>query len=705
MYRVLLFILVFSFTLAGGVSENHFKVFFLSSAYSQEEPEEGGEERNSEQENTEEGVPGEENTEGQGTESESNGEENAENEEGVQEEENAEEEAEETPVTPEETNLFSTKDFGKGGYVSLWKVFLAILVYLCWVHTTDWLSSDCQEYKFGVGRWVPIIYGSFLGALMLFWIIPVFWVGFPLLLLTYLVPLIIYVRKRNAVVSDGEKVMTAEHLQYWLADHLSMVGIKMAVKAKKDKHASGPPIVLNSFGGTIKENEQRRIAAQHHPGFRDARQLLADGLGQEAEVIVLDFSQTGVTIKYQVDGAWHAGHSMEREKADPALEALKLLCGLNSQERRRKQEGKFKATYEYQYTFPEDRLKIKQVQEEIERTPEDDLVRHKELKREMQVAKESKRPPETRKKDVTPKFISQGTQTGERVIVQFEVEKTVFKTPAELGMNEKTQQEVLTHLASEKGIFIFAAPKAGGLRTTMTVMLGKTDRYCRDFIAIDDGEHHYEEVENIPVEVSPAKTPEEWKQYLRSVFLKEPNVVLLRDITCGEMLDAVTEELSESDRFFITSVRAKDGAEALLRLMLTKCDAEKFVENVNAVLTQRLARRLCDHCKEMYQPAPQLLRQLGFPADKEVMFYRPPQVDEKQTPCPECRGIGYKGRVAIYELAVPGDVTREILSKQPKLELVRKALRKDGNRSMMEEGIQLVVKGTTSIQELKRALE
>ena len=69
---------------------------------------------------------------------------------------------------------FVTADFGRGWYVSLWKILLTILVYLCWVFSTDWLSSDCQEYKFGIARWVPIVYGAFLGTLLLFWMIPIF---------------------------------------------------------------------------------------------------------------------------------------------------------------------------------------------------------------------------------------------------------------------------------------------------------------------------------------------------------------------------------------------------------------------------------------------------------------------------------------------------------------------------------------------------
>ncbi|MDO5113908.1 MAG: hypothetical protein Q4E67_05990, partial [Planctomycetia bacterium] len=153
-----------------------------------------------------------------------------------------------------------------------------------------------------------------------------------------------------------------------------------------------------------------------------------------------------------------------------------------------------------------------------------------------------------------------------------------------------------------------------------------------------------------------------------------------------------------------TTTRAKDCAEALLRIMATKCDAKLWVKEVNAVLCQRLIRRLCPHCKEAYTPTPQLVQQLGLPAGRHTL-YRPPQaVKEGEEPCKECRALGYDGRIAVYELVVIGETTRKALLTQPLPEVIRKALKKDGNRLMMEEGIQLVAQGITSLQELKRVM-
>jgi general secretion pathway protein E len=163
---------------------------------------------------------------------------------------------------------------------------------------------------------------------------------------------------------------------------------------------------------------------------------------------------------------------------------------------------------------------------------------------------------------------------------------------------------------------------------------------------------------------------------------------------CGEVPDG---------RLIISSVRAKDCAEALLRVLTLKVPPAEFAEGVTAVLGQRLIRKLCEHCKEGYMPSPQVLQQMGIPQGRVDIFYRPPQQPEEI--CEACSGIGYMGRTAIFELLIVDDTVRKVLTSTPKLERVRKAAQKAGMRTLQEEGIVLVAKGVTSLSELVRVLK
>ena len=99
------------------------------------------------------------------------------------------------------------------------------------------------------------------------------------------------------------------------------------------------------------------------------------------------------------------------------------------------------------------------------------------------------------------------------------------------------------------------------------------------------------------------------------------------------------------------------------------------------------------------------VKKLGIPQGKVQQLYRPPKPEEIEKPCQTCQGIGYDGRTGIFELLEVTDQMREILAKQPSLELLKKAARAAGQRSLQEEGILLVAKGVTSLPELMRVLK
>jgi type II secretory ATPase GspE/PulE/Tfp pilus assembly ATPase PilB-like protein len=155
----------------------------------------------------------------------------------------------------------------------------------------------------------------------------------------------------------------------------------------------------------------------------------------------------------------------------------------------------------------------------------------------------------------------------------------------------------------------------------------------------------------------------------------------------------------------VTNIAAKDAPEALLRMLKQKVPHREFAKTVSAVLSTRLIRKLCDECKVAYEPTPDLAKKLGLPAGKVEALYRTPKPEEADKPCKVCGGIGYIGRTGLFELLVVNDQIREILIKQPNLDLLRKAARAAGMRSFQEEGVLLIAKGVTSLAELQRVLK
>lgn len=626
---------------------------------------------------------------------------------------------------------------GPGFYLDWVKILLAWLIFLFWVGSTDWLSRDAQAVEMDYLRWNPIVVGVFFFAQLVFWFFPIFWVGFPILALAWLVPLMTYVLVRNKRVDASERVLTPAHIRYCTAILLNKLGAKIEVEAK-DPLEAGVPVVLTPAADNERDHAARLLAARQTMGFQHARKLVYDALCRRADAVMLDYSQQGVGLRLLIDGVWQNGEPMDREAGDPMLETLKSLSGMSPKDRQARQEGKFAGDY---------MVFRKSVFEHVEKAKEayrkklapqltkelaapglsqadlqlrikmvaDDRTRERfasaigpwtpvELKDLPQLRGTEKVDPNRSldKMNCVVKLTSQGTQTGERVILQLEIKKTRFATLDEIGMRPKMQEQLRDIMGQESGIVLFSAIPAGGLRTTMNLVLRSADRFVREFAAVEDESNRYEPVENIPVTTYKSSDGQTPVSVLPNLFHHEPQVAVVRDLVNAQTVELLISEVPKP-RMILSTIRAKDSVEAIYRVLALGIPASDFAPVLNGVLCQRLVRKLCDTCKEAYAPTPQVLAQLGIPAGRVQALYRPPQ--RREVVCPECGGVGYLGRTAIYELLVLDNTLRQNLAANPKPDAFRQMAQKSGLRSIQDEGIVLVAKGVTSLQELMRVLK
>lgn len=542
---------------------------------------------------------------------------------------------------------------GAGFYLAWWKLLLVALVVLGWVATTDWANIDAQRRRQNYILWNPILVVAFMAGFLAALLIPIFWVGLPVLALAWLVPAFLYVRVRNADAEDHEKVLTAGHLRYLASVWLRPLGIKISAE-RKTLDEQGPAIKLIAQGGaTETDNQGNLIVARQSPGYLWTRELISEAFQRKADSVMLDFTADAVGIRYEIDGVWHTSEPRDRESGDAILAVMKTISALNANERRARQEGTFQT----------------------------------------QLAGE--------KAKTTCRLISQGVKTGERAILRFDDGAAPFKTMNDLGIREKMQDQVQELLARPEGIVVFSAPPETGLSTTMNVMLNSADRFVRSFVAVEEIDKRHRDIENVPVTTYNAKAGETPMTVLPKLVRLYPDVIAVRDLTDGETAAFLCDQATQN-REILCGIRAKDAAEALLRVLTLKVSPEAFAPVVVAVMNQRLVRKLCETCREAYQPPPKVLQQLGIPAGKVEAFYRPPEAPEEV--CRDCGGIGYRGRTGIFELLMVNDAIREVLVKSPKTDLLRAAARKGGMRSLQQEGLLLVLKGVTSLAELMRVL-
>jgi general secretion pathway protein E len=538
---------------------------------------------------------------------------------------------------------------GPGFYLSWMKIAASWLVFLAWVRTTDWAHADAYQHKLPYVRWNAILVGSFMAALILLWLLPLFWLGFPLLLAAYAGPLAAYVHFRNSQLDPSLHVFTPAHLRFVLSQKAAKVGVKIAAE-RPNPHEVGPVRLLARGGPSPADDNVRLLAARQAPGYDRARQLLAAGLARRATAIMLDWGGAAVAQRQMIDGVWLEAAPLTTDDARAAIDALKVLAGLNPSRPQGREEGRFALEHEAE--------------------------------------------------GFLGTLACVAGASGTRAVVQWEGKPTRFADFAALGMRPKMQQQLQELLARSSGLVLFSALPASGLRTTVDVALRGMDRMVRDFAALEDESRRYAEVENVPVTTYAGA--EHASEAVTRLLRTEPQVVVVRDLINADMVRVLAKH-AESERLVLATIRARDAVEALLRVLALKVSPADLVNSVTAVLNQRLVRKLCTQCKEAYAPPPQVLQQLGIPAGRIAAFYHPPETAEK--PCPACGGTGYLGRTAIFELLVPDDGFRRALAAGARLDALRAAARRTGMPGLQEEGILLVAKGVTSVNELIRVLK
>lgn len=436
----------------------------------------------------------------------------------------------------------------------------------------------------------------------------------------------------------------------------------------EDQQIVIPPIQFFADGPNEEVRAANLEAVLPSPGFPEAAILVADAITKRADTILLDFTRDAVSVRYQVDGVWHPMPGKDRQSGDYMLATLKKLSNLNFQERRARQEGEFGAKFHNTTT--------------------------------------------------TCYLTSQGVKTGERVAIRLDDGKKKFETLESIGMRPKMAESLKELLGLDRGLILFSSLPGDGASTTWNTVLNNCDRLMRDFYVIENSASPEKEViniESITYDRSLGQTPQ---TPLHQLLLRQPDVIAFSEpLQDAETVNSLSDLVLDQNLLILARIQSRSAIEAMLRVLLLKPDVERFAESLCAVLYSRLMRKLCDNCRQAYEPPPELLKKLGIAPGRVQTFYRefqppPPEqmVDERgnqipYTPCINCNGIGYRERSGIMELLTVDDRIRKSLTQQPSLASVTEVAKECGHISLKEEGVVVIAKGGSSITELQRVLK
>jgi len=266
---------------------------------------------------------------------------------------------------------------------------------------------------------------------------------------------------------------------------------------------------------------------------------------------------------------------------------------------------------------------------------------------------------------------------------------------SDLGCSQEESATLLRHLHASQGAILVTGPTGAGKTTTLYAMLEEINRRDKSVTSIEDPvEYVMDGVKQIQVNPRAQVT---FPSALRSVLRADPDVILV-----GEIRDAETAQIAASasitGHLVLSSLHTTSAAATTMRLADMGVEPYVVASAVTCVVSQRLARRLCEHCAQvLVDPDLSLLAELGAPESiLENATIRTP------VGCPACRQTGYHGRMSIFEIMpISDEVRRMIVDRAPAADIERVAV-EQGMDTLRVAALKRVVRGELSIDEMLR---
>ena len=244
------------------------------------------------------------------------------------------------------------------------------------------------------------------------------------------------------------------------------------------------------------------------------------------------------------------------------------------------------------------------------------------------------------------------------------------------------------------GIVLVTGPTASGKTTTLYATLNELNKIEDKIITTEDPvEYDIDGLIQVPINPDIGVT---FASCLRSILRQDPDKILV-----GETRDLETAEISIqaslTGHMVFTTLHTNDAPSAITRLRDMGLPTFLITATVEAMLAQRLVRKICNNCRTEFTPSPEVIMELGLTAEQaaaQKWFYG--------KGCDKCNNTGYKGRMGIYELLVMNDNLREMVVAEVSLDEFRNACRKYGMRTLRESGLQAINLGQTTIEEIVR---
>jgi type IV pilus assembly protein PilB len=394
-------------------------------------------------------------------------------------------------------------------------------------------------------------------------------------------------------------------------------------------------------GDDLSEDDLTDIANQT-PIIRFVNLVLQQAIRDKASDIHFEPFEDQFRIRYRIDGALYEMAPPPRNLAVPVTSRVKVLSNMNISETRVPQDGRIKMTI-------------------------------------------AGRPVDLRVSTLP-------TQFGESVVLRV-LDKSVVNLDLEaLSLPEDILQTIRDLVDRPNGIFIVTGPTGSGKTTTLYSALREVNDVETKILTAEDPVEY--EIDGIMQVAVNHKVGLDFARALRAFLRQDPDKIMV-----GEIRDLETAQIavqaSLTGHVVLSTLHTNDSSGAVTRLIDMGLEPFLISASLEAILAQRLVRRICPSCRTAYEPGQELIDLLDVDpleiADKDFYYGEG---------CPECSNTGYRGRIGLFEMIVVSDAIRELINQRaPTLVIKQKAL-EQGMRSLRDDGLRAIFDGNSTIEEV-----
>ncbi|MBN1866344.1 type IV-A pilus assembly ATPase PilB [Candidatus Sumerlaeota bacterium] len=375
------------------------------------------------------------------------------------------------------------------------------------------------------------------------------------------------------------------------------------------------------------------------PVIRLVNVIIQEAIQDAASDIHVEPYEKTLRLRYRIDGVLQERPSPPKKFQNAILSRIKILSEMDIAERRMPQDGRFKVRLE--------------------------------------------------NKDIDFRVSSIPMPNGEKIVIRILDQSNLRLDLKDLGFTQEELDRFELQIHKPWGMILVTGPTGSGKSTTLYSALSTINTPTKNIITIEEPiEYQLYGINQVQAREDIGLT---FAEGLRAFLRQDPDIIMVGEIRDTETVEVAIKAALTGHLVFST-LHTNDAPSSVTRLVNMGVEPFLVTASLNMLVAQRLVRRICKHCRDKFSPPADICERIGM-EDSDIEFFR-------GQGCNECRGTGYRGRVALYEIMTLSDTIRGIVMEGANSTQIKKLAMEEGMRSLRQSGMLKIREGVTTIEEV-----